>query len=443
MIKKGNGVVLKFSVYTLGCKVNQYESQAISEQLEALGLSQAQKGEKAQVCVINTCTVTSESDRKSRQTVRRAIMENKGAFVVVTGCSSQIDPEGFKKIAGVHAVVSNKCKNGAVEAIRSFIEGNFDKEEWDSVGASSMEDAPYEPMNISRSERTRAYVKIEDGCESRCAYCIIPRARGKIRSRPIDQVLEEVRDLVKNGYKEIVLTGIEISAYGKGCDFDLCDLLMALDAPEFSALERVRLGSLDPSFLTEKTVDRLNKCQKLAHHFHLSLQSGSDRILALMRRKYNTKMVVSRVEYMRSVMKDVCFTAGIIVGFPSETEEDVRITAEFLEKISLLHCHLFCYSIRPGTEAATMSGQIPQNVKTQRLHYLSAGVKKSAHDVLSSFVGRELEVLFEEYENGCAIGHTSFFAKVGVRSGCDLHSEIFKVRISGVKDDLLIGEIIV
>lgn len=431
---------LKVSVYTLGCKVNQYESQAILEELEKIGLSYAGENEVADICIINTCTVTSESDRKSRQSVRRAISENPTALVIVTGCSSQIDPESFMKIQGVDAVVTNACKMDVCKIVSRYLEtGN--KDFTDLVSDHTMEDAKFEKMAISRSERTRAYVKIEDGCESKCAYCIIPKARGKIRSKPINEVLDEVKTLVDGGYKEIVLTGIEISAYGKGEDFDLPTLLLELDGPRFEGLERIRLGSLDPSYLTPKNVDALAKCKKLTHHFHLSLQSGCDRILNLMRRRYNTKMVLDYVEYIRSVMSDVCFTADVIVGFPGETEEDVAITKAFLEKVRLLQCHLFCYSRRPGTEADKMKGQLDNKTKTNRLHELSKTVENTSRSVLSNFVGKEFDVLFEEHENGKMIGHTDFFAKVCVDSDCDLRSKILKVKIIKAEKDMLIGQL--
>jgi len=430
----------KACIYTLGCKVNQYESRAILEALEDMGVRFAKNDETADVCIINTCTVTSESDRKSRQIVRRAISENPGALVIVTGCSSQIDQKSFWKIDGVNAVVSNASKMDVCRIVSEFIstgKRNF----LDLDVDYDIENAKFEKMSIKSSERTRAYVKIEDGCESKCAYCIIPKARGKIRSKPIDEVLDEVKTLVDGGYKEIVLTGIEISAYGKGEDFDLPTLLLALDSERFEGLERIRLGSLDPSYLTPKTVDALAKCKKLTHHFHLSLQSGCDRILNLMRRRYNTKMVLDYVRHIRQVMSDVCFTADVIVGFPGESEEDVAITKAFLEEIGLLHCHLFCYSRRPGTEADKMKGQIDGATKTKRLHLLSDVVEKTSNKVLSGFVGKEFDVLFEEFENGVATGHTASFAKVSVQSACDLHSRILSVKIVGIDGDTLIGEL--
>lgn len=431
---------LKVSVYTLGCKVNQYESQAMFESLEVFGARFAKEDEIADICIINTCTVTSESDRKSRQTVRKAISENNGALIIVTGCSSQIDPKSFWKIDGVNAVVSNASKMDVYNIVSEFVKtGKRDFS--DFKNDQSIDTAGFEKMSIKSSERTRAYVKIEDGCESKCAYCIIPKARGKIRSKPISEVLDEVEVLVNAGYKEIVLTGIEISAYGKGEDFDLPMLLEALDTNRFANLERIRLGSLDPSYLTPKTVDALAKCKKLAHHFHLSLQSGCDRILNLMRRRYNTKMVLGYVDYIRQVMSDVCFTADVIVGFPGETEQDVEQTKQFLEKVELLHCHLFCYSRRPGTEADKMKDQINGAVKTQRLHSLSRTVEKTSNKVLSVFIGKEYDVLFEEFENGIATGHTASFAKVSVKTDCDLHSKIVKIKIVDIQNDTLIGEI--
>lgn len=431
---------MKVSVYTLGCKVNQYESQAITEKLGELGIEASTCNKNADVCIINTCTVTSESDRKSRQTVRRAISENPDALVIVMGCSSQIDPDSFGRIEGVDFVLGNASKTDACTIVAEYLKtGSKSISGFENV--SPIDGADFEPMCIKRSERTRAYVKIEDGCESRCAYCIIPKARGKIRSKPINDVLNEVEGLVNGGYSEIVLTGIEISAYGKGCDFDLATLLEALDTERFDKLERIRLGSLDPSFLTPKTVDSLIKCKKLCHHFHLSLQSGSDRILALMRRRYNTSMVSEYVKYIRQVMSDVCFTADVIVGFPSETEEDILSTREFLQNIGLIHCHLFCYSRRPGTEADKMKGQIDSATKTRRLHKLRTTVESTAQSVLESFVGRSFPVLFEELENGRALGHTDFFAEVSVLCDKDLRGQIFDVTVTAVHGTVLVARL--
>ena len=294
-------------------------------------------------------------------------------------------------------------------------------------------------MTIRRSERTRAYLKIEDGCESRCAYCIIPRARGPIRSKPLAEVVEEARALMEAGYAEIVLTGIEISAYGKDLTEKLPDLLRALDA--LPGLERIRLGSLDPSLMTPAYTELLKEIRHLAPHFHLSLQSGCDRTLNAMRRRYNTAMVRRNVDAIRAAFPDACFTADVIVGFPGETEEDFQNTAAFVGSLDLLDCHIFPYSIRPGTEAAKMSGQLSGDVKEARVHALEKIIADGRQRVLTAQIGKTLPVLFEEERDWYQIGHTASFLEVSVPIDEPLHGRILSVELAAVENGRLIGRL--
>ena len=339
-------------IYTLGCKVNQYESEAIAELLESEGISVLPSSTICDAYIINTCTVTAESDRKARQFIRRAISKNPNAYIIVTGCLAQSSPEDIAKIDGVDFI----CGNGEkLLAAKRLIEYFNSKKKKDSpeIYVSNINDASFEDMSINKFDRTRAYVKIEDGCENRCSYCIIPSARGKVRSKAPQSIIAEVESLAKNGCKEVVLTGIETASYGKDLgDISLAELLCRVD--KIDGIERVRLGSLDPSLITPAFVNKISTLRSLAPHFHLSLQSGSSRILALMRRKYNADMAMRAIELLRENLPHVCLTTDVIVGFPQESEEDFNETAEFLKKARFLTVHIFPYSSRKGTEAAKM-----------------------------------------------------------------------------------------
>lgn len=428
--------VSTFAICTLGCKVNQYESQALSEELLRAGLRQLPFQEPADIYIVNTCSVTAEGERKVRQMIRRAHHKNPDAFIIVTGCYAQVDSEKLASIPGVRFVCGNRIKRRAAEVALAFADGTLDVD-LPKIEVPSLEGALFEPMTIHRSERTRAYLKIEDGCESKCAYCIIPRARGPIRSKPLAEVVEEVKQLLFAGYREIVLTGIEISAYGKDLGVKLPDLLYALD--ELPGLERIRLGSLDPSLLTPAYTEQLRPIRHLAPHFHLSLQSGCDKTLAAMRRRYNTAMVKRNVDAIRAAFPDACFTADVIVGFPGESDEDFASTCAFIDSLSLLDCHIFPYSRRPGTEAAEMSGQLPESVKEERVHNLSVVCASGRRRVLEAQIGKTLPVLFEEAKDGYAIGHTASFLEVAIPSAHSLHGKLASVLLTEIVGDRLVG----
>ncbi|MBQ7324658.1 MAG: tRNA (N(6)-L-threonylcarbamoyladenosine(37)-C(2))-methylthiotransferase MtaB [Clostridia bacterium] len=430
---------VKFAIYTLGCKVNQYESEAIAEELLRAGLVQVAFEDSADVYIVNTCSVTAEGERKVRQIIRRANKKNPAADILITGCYAQVDGNRLAELPGVRFVCGNLRKMRAAEVALAIADGSLDSTA-PTVEVASLEGADFEKMTIRRSERTRAYLKIEDGCESKCAYCIIPRARGPIRSKPMAEVVEEARALVEAGYKEIVLTGIEISAYGKDLSEKLPDLLRALD--NLPGLERIRLGSLDPSLLTPVYTELLKGITHLAPQFHLSLQSGCDRTLNAMRRRYNTAMVRRNVEAIRAAFPDACFTGDVIVGFPGESEADFQSTAAFIGSLDLLDCHIFPYSIRPGTEAATMSGQLPGDVKEARVHALEAVIAESRLRVLSAQMGKTLPVLFEEERDGLWIGRTPSFVEVAVVSPRPLHGEILLVRLTAIDGSHLKGELL-
>lgn len=422
------------SFLTLGCKVNQYESEAISELLEKEGIVTLPFGEATDAVVINTCAVTTEGERKARQMVRRAIAKNPSAFVAVTGCAVQLHPESFASIEGVDFLSGNGAKLSIVEAIlahKNSLPHPATAEESFSLDA-------FEPMTIVKSERTRAYIKIEDGCNSHCAYCIIKKARGKVRSKPIDEVMEEAKALIQNGYREIVLTGIETSDYGKDIGCDLVTLLERLDALDHAP--RLRLGSLDPAMFRDDVIARLSRLDHLCHHFHLSLQSGCSKTLAAMRRKSNAEMMRDRMTKLRSAMPDVTFTADIIVGFPGETDEDFATTAAFLKEARLLDCHIFAFSPRPGTEAATMPDQIPSDVKAAREKTLAAIQAASTDAVIADYIGKTLPVLIEEEKDAFSLGHTQNFIPVATKAFENCHNTLVNIKITHKKEGKLYGE---
>ncbi|MBQ8911247.1 MAG: tRNA (N(6)-L-threonylcarbamoyladenosine(37)-C(2))-methylthiotransferase MtaB [Clostridia bacterium] len=414
---------MKIAFYTLGCKVNQYESEALLELLEQEGFSAAEKN--ADVCVINTCTVTAESDKKSKKTVRRAIRENPGAYVLVTGCASQIDKQAFSSINGVSFVNGNRDKKTLARHILHY------KNTREKTCGSCLFDLStkgYEALSVSRSERTRAYMKIEDGCESKCAYCIIPRARGPICSRPLEDCINEAKALVEGGYKEIVLTGIEVSAYGNDLEkADLAALLEGLNA--IKGLERIRLSSIDPSFLRPAFTDRIAALSAVVPHFHLSLQSGCDGTLHRMRRRYNTEILKRNLGYLMDRLPGVRFTADVIVGFPGETAEEFEKTCAFLETLPLLHTHVFAYSPRPGTEAAEMKEQLPEQIKKERSAALIALCERIGKETLQKEIGKTYPVLFEQHKNGIAYGHTPNFIEVALPSKDPLDNLILPVSL--------------
>ncbi len=427
-------------IYTLGCKVNQYESRAIAEELERRGFEICAPTEKCGAYVINTCTVTAESDRKARQFIRRAINQSPDAVIVVTGCMAQTAPKAIASIEGVDAVVGNTDKMSCAELLELIVANGKTNEP--IISAPPIDNAPFEKMNITAFERTRAYVKIEDGCESRCTYCIIPSARGKIRSKAPQDVITEVEALTRGGCREVVLTGIETASYGKDLrDVDLASLLCKID--KINGIGRVRLGSLDPSMIKPDTTDSLASLRHLTPHFHLSLQSGSDRVLAAMKRKYNSEMAMRAIELLRERIPNVKFTTDIIVGFPGETEEDFADTVRFVEKAGFLRTHIFPYSKRAGTPAATMKEQISKEEKSRRLHILAEIEARSRMEILQKEVNEKpiKEVLFETWRDGTATGHTPDFIEVSVPSPTPLHAETRTVKVLNTDGERLFGEL--
>lgn len=383
---------MKVKFITLGCKTNYYESQAMSELFRKSGYEISEKGEPADIYVINTCTVTGTGAQKSRQHIRKAKKENPSAIIAVTGCWAQTEPEKAFSIDGVDVVVGTEGKKNIVEYVEKAISGERTLRNTDMTHFRE-----YEELCITDEQsRIRATIKIEDGCDNFCSYCIIPYARGRVRSREPQNILDEVTRLAKNGYPEIVLTGIHLDSYGKDFRYKttLIDIIEMISKVE--GIERIRLGSLEPVIITEDFVMRAKKIKNLCPHFHLALQSGCDNTLKAMNRHYLTFDYERAVNLLRNNIPDVSFTTDVMVGFPGETDKDFEDSYNFCEKIGFMQMHVFKYSIRKGTRAAEMKNQIPEQIKEARSQKMLELSKKMNKQFCDSYKGRTVTVLVEE-----------------------------------------------
>ena len=431
--------------YTLGCKVNQYETNAMEQQFIKNGYKVVDHHDFADIYVVNTCTVTNIAERKSRQMLRRVKDINKDAILVVCGCYAQVAKEELEKIPEIDIILGINEKNNIVKIVEDYIEKKKNKEEIVSDVSNQNEFLDF--GDVTYTEKNRAVVKVQDGCNMFCTYCIIPYARGRIRSRKIENVVSEITKIAKLGIKEVVITGIHVASYGK--DFEenigLIDLLEAIN--KIDGIERIRLSSIEPNIIDEEFVKRLSKLEKICPHFHLSLQSGCDEILKRMNRKYTTKKYKEAVDLLRSYFPDVNFTTDVIVGFPGETEEEFNTTYKFLEEIKFYRMHVFKYSKRRGTVAEKMPNQIDGNIKEERSNKLIELSNKNENEYNESYIGKEVNVLFEEYENGYFRGYTTNYMMVNVPGKKEdeekLVDHIFTVKMLKNNEETreLIGEI--
>lgn len=427
-----------FNILTLGCKVNQYESEAVEEIFESRGFERKEKD--ADVYVINTCTVTNMSDRKSRQMISRARKDNPEAIIAVMGCYSQVKPEDVAKIEGVDIILGSRNKEEVVDLCEDMLQN---KEAIDQV-ISVSEEKTFEDLQISnQTEMTRAYMKIQDGCNMYCSYCLIPYARGNVVSRPMDSIVKEAERLAENGFKEIVLTGIHVASYGK--DFkDGTSLIDVIEnVAKVEGIERIRLSSMEPRHITRDFLERMKATSKACDHFHLSLQSGSDDVLKTMNRKYDTAIFKEKTDLIREVFPNAGLTTDIIVGFPGETDANHQETMDFVKKIKFAKTHLFKYSKRDGTRAASMKDQVNGNIKKDRLKDLEAIEKINRQEFLEKQIGKTLSVLFEEKSDmeGFKSGYSTNYLRVNVKDPTLPSNEIYDVFITGIKNDELIGKI--
>ena len=388
---------------TLGCKVNQYETNAMIQKFIEKGYNLVEHTEKADIYIINTCTVTNMSDRKSRQMLRRVKDLNPHAMVVACGCYAQVAKEELKDIKEIDLILGNNEKKEIVQYIEQYIKENHKIQNTEDV----MQTKEFVDFgDVTYTEKTRAVIKVQDGCDRFCSYCIIPYARGRVRSRKPESVISEIKNIAKQGIKEVVITGIHVASYGKDFknEYRLIDLLEEIN--NIKGIERIRLGSIEPLLIDKEFITRLKKLEKICHHFHLSLQSGCDETLKRMNRRYSTKEFEDIVEILRKSYNDVVLTTDIIVGFPGESEEEFNKTYEFLKKIKFYKMHIFKYSQRKGTKAASMEKQIDGNIKEFRSQKLIDLSDENEKEYNKSYIGEKVEVLFEEKKDGFYKGHT-------------------------------------
>ena len=429
---------MQIAFYTLGCKVNQYETQAMEQLAIQRGHSLVPFEGPADVYVINTCSVTAVSDKKSRQMIRRARKQAPDSVVAVCGCYPQTHPGDVEKL-GVDLISGTGDRTGFVE----LLERTWKERQSLTVVDDVFQRRVFEPLPAGGLEgRTRAMLKMEDGCVNFCSYCIIPYARGRIRSLPVEDCVRQARELVEQGYQEIVLTGIEISSWGQDLEGEetLIDAVEAI-CRALPGHIRVRLGSLEPRTITKDFCRRCAALENLCPHFHLSMQSGCDSVLARMNRKYDSARYYESVQLLREVYDRPGITTDLIVGFPGETEEEFSQTLDFIQKCGFSAMHIFPYSRRPGTPAAKMPGQVPNAEKEARCRRAAQVARKMEEDYLDSFLGQEVPVLFEEEREGFWRGHTTRYVQVAAQSGEDLHNRLCTVRLIRREGLTLVGEL--
>ena len=443
--------VVKF--ITLGCKVNQYETNAMAQKFLEKGYQiieeETPENEeiKPDICIINTCTVTNMSDRKSRQMLRRMKEKNPNTIVVAVGCYVQVAKEELAKISEIDLVLGNNEKVEIVRHIEEYINNHIDNVELEDV-MYSKEFSDF--GNVTYTEKTRAVIKIQDGCDRFCSYCIIPYARGRVRSRKPESIVSEITQIASNGIKEVVITGIHIASYGKDFsmskdpelqNYKLIDLLEEINS--INGIQRIRLGSIEPLLITEEFVERLKKLEKICHHFHLSLQSGCDETLKRMNRRYTTEQFKEIVRLLRNAYDDVNLTTDVIVGFPGETDEEFSKTYKFLEEIKFYKMHIFKYSPRKGTKAAVMPNQISGDIKEERSRKLIELSDKNEIEYNESYIGKNVEVLFEEEKDGIFKGHTQNYIMVYCELNKNLENQVISVRCEKAEQEHILGNFIV
>ena len=418
----------RVSFYTLGCKVNQYETNGMMQKFQEAGYEIVDMDkDTSDICIVNTCTVTNMSDRKSRHALRKIKEKNPNAIIVATGCYAQVAKDEVEKMSEIDVVIGNDEKKEIIKYVEKFIQENRKIIEIDDIAKQK----DFIDMGqITYTEKTRAVVKIQDGCNQFCSYCVIPYARGRVRSRSLESIVQEITEIAKKGIKEVVITGIHIASYGK--DFHnengLIELLEKINS--INGIERIRLGSLEPKIMTEEFVQRLVKLRKVCHHFHLSLQSGCDEVLKRMNRKYTTEEFRTIVERLRKAYNDVMLTTDIIVGFPGETDEEFNKTYEYLKEIKFYKMHVFPYSPRKGTVATNMPNQVDGNIKEQRSKTLIELSNSNQKQYNEQYIGKEVEVLFEDRENEFYKGHTQNYILVKFKTDEELENTVKTVKIS-------------
>ena len=427
---------MKVTFYTLGCKVNQYETEAMREAFAAAGHTPVPNSAPFDAAVINSCTVTAESDRKTRQILHKVRRENPEAIIILTGCMVQAFSEEAKALTDADIVCGNTDVKKTVEYAERFLK---DGERIFEVSEHKKTERFNTPVLSSFAERTRAYMKIEDGCDRYCTYCIIPTARGSVRSKPLAEIAAEAETLSRAGFSEIVLVGINLTSYGKGENIDICDAVAAAARPD--GIKRVRLGSLEPDHISDNVLERLKAQKKFCPQFHLSLQSGCDETLKRMNRHYDTAFYRDLVSRIRAVFKDASVTTDVMVGFAGETEEEFSKSLAFVKEIGFAKTHVFAYSRRRGTVAYGLPAQITRAEKAERSRRMIETALACEEEFLKGLVGKTEYVLFETAEKGFAEGYTPNYSRVLVKSDEPHTGEILPVKIVSAEKECCIGEI--
>lgn len=417
--------------HTLGCKVNTYESNAMLKIFQDAGYQEVDFKEVADVYVINTCTVTNTGDSKSRQMIRKAIRKNPEAVVCAVGCYSQVAPEDIEQIEGIGVVLGTQYRKEIVDLVEEYQKTNQKIVKVDSVKNLRK----FEDLNIDRFKNTRAFLKIQDGCNNFCTYCIIPYARGRVRSRKPESVLKQAELLVSRGYVEIVLTGIHTAGYGEDLEnYSFYDLLV--DLVKIKGLKRLRISSIETSQITDEIIDLVGSNDIIVDHLHVPLQSGCDATLKRMNRKYTTEQYLEKINKIRSYLPNIAFTTDVIVGFPGETDEEFQATYDFIKKVNYSQLHVFPYSPRKNTPAAKMKDQVNDQVKHQRVERLLELSKQLNYDFAMKQIDKTLKVLFEKRLGDYLIGHASDYLQVKVKTNENLIGEIVNIKIEKYSDML-------
>lgn len=422
--------------HTLGCKVNTYESNAMLKIFNEAGYQEVDFKEIADVYVINTCTVTNTGDSKSRQMIRKAIRKNPQATVCVVGCYSQIAPEEIEQIEGVGVVLGTQHRKDIVKYVDEYLKTGKPVIKVDNV----MNLKKFEDLNIDRFKNTRAFLKIQDGCNNFCTYCIIPYARGRVRSRDKDSVLNQAKTLVANGYVEIVLTGIHTAGYGEDLDnYSFYDLLV--DLVKIDGLKRLRISSIETSQISDEIINLIGSNDIIVDHLHIPLQSGCDATLKRMNRKYTTSQYLEKINKIRNYLPNIAFTTDVIVGFPGESDEEFEETYNFIKEVNYSELHVFPYSPRRNTPAAKMKDQVDDKIKHERVNRLLELSKELNRDFALKQIGKILKVLFEKRDDDYLVGHASDYLKVRVKTTDNLIGEIVEVKINNY-EGILEGSVV-
>ena len=419
--------------FTLGCKVNQYETQEMMELLENSGYTIIDNVVTAHIAVVNSCTVTAESVRKTRQTIRRLKKQNPDCVIVLTGCASQAEKHIINDLPEVDILLGNRSNTSIVDAVNTY----FETRQFTDMYIEHKTGDPFLGNGISRFDgHTRAFLKIQDGCDRFCSYCLIPTARGRSRSKSLEQIDTELKSLAENGYKEIVFVGINLSDYGKKTPYSLPDALIL--AEKYDGIERIRLGSLEPDHITDEMIEKLGKITKLCPQFHISVQSGCNNVLKKMNRHYTAEEYEELAQKLRTTFKDTTITTDVLVGFPTESEEDFNTTTEFVKRVGFEKVHVFPYSVREGTVAARME-QLTKTVKEERAAKLSEIADSIRSNFMKSQIGKKVDVLFETHRDGYSEGYTKNYTPVRIFSNNDFRGIVKEIVITDANTDYCIG----